>query len=331
VERLQTKKPTWFELTTALAFQFFHMQHVDLGVIEVGLGGTFDATNVLLPEISVLTNVGLDHTEMLGDTVEKIAAEKVGIIKTGKRVVSGVTQPSVIEIVEQKCVNSGTQLKLLGRDFDFSNEVLSMSGSGFDYTSPDVQFDDLTLPELGHHQVLNATEAVSAAITLREAGFKVTETAIRKGLTRTHMPGRMEIVSYNPILLLDGAHSPPKMDSLAEALRNLFPGHQITGVLAFSEGHDFVTTLSELAPLLSKAILTNFNAISDYGSRHAQPPEVLSKLLSENFPHVKWSIEQDPFAAVALAKRITNPEDLICVTGSIFLVGQVRPILIGDK
>jgi dihydrofolate synthase/folylpolyglutamate synthase len=325
----ETEKPTWFELMTALAFQYFHERQVGLGVIEVGLGGMSDATNVLMPELSVLTNVGLDHTEILGDTVEKIAADKAGIIKPGKRVVSGVTQPSVIEVVEQQCRRTGAELKLLGRDFACTNVLLSTSGCRFDFITSGEQYHGLALPMLGRHQVINATVAMSAALTLHEIGYQVTETAIRNGLSQTHMPGRMEIVGSHPTLLLDGAHSPPKMTSLAEALRSLFPGRRITGVLAFSQGHDAAATLSVLAPLLSRAILTSFNAISDYGSRHAQPPEALAALLAERFPPVERHIEMDPFHAVELAKSMTGPEDLVCVTGSIFLVGQVRPALVG--
>jgi dihydrofolate synthase / folylpolyglutamate synthase len=330
VSRYESEKPTWFELTTALAFQFFHERQVDVGVIEVGLGGTYDATNVLLPELSVLTNVGLDHTEILGDTVEKIAADKVGIIKPGKRVVSGVTQPSVIEIVEDQCWRSRAQLKLLGRDFECSNVVLSTSGGGFDFILADDHYEKLTMPVLGRHQVVNATVAAAAAITMGEAGFQVTETAIRNGLSKTAMPGRMEIVNSSPTILLDGAHSPPKMASLAEAIRNLFSDRRIIGVLAFSEGHDATATLSELAPLLDSVILTNFNAFSDYGSRRAQPPEVMAALLAEKFPQVECCVEPDPFRAVKVAKKMANPEDLVCVSGSIFLVGQVRPVLLGE-
>ena len=331
VSRRMAEKPTWFELTTALAFQYFHMQAVDLGVIEVGLGGKYDATNVILPEVSVLTNVGLDHTEILGNTVEEIAADKIGIIKTGKRVISGVTQPSVIKIVEDTCLHSGSKLDLLGRDFNCANVELSRSGSKFSFISSGEQYHEISLPSLGYHQVLNAVLATSTAKTMSEMGFQVNEAAIRAGLAETHMPGRMEIVGSNPTLLLDGAHSPPKMASLAEALRNLFPGVQITAVLAFSEGHDFAGTLAVLAPFITQAILTNFNAISDYGSRHAQPPEILGELIEQNFPHINWLIEQDPINAVVLAKKLTKPEGLICVTGSIFLVGQVRPYLVRQE
>jgi dihydrofolate synthase/folylpolyglutamate synthase len=322
------EKPTWFELMTALAFQYFYERQVDLGVIEVGLGGTYDATNVLRTELSVLTNVGLDHIEILGDTVEKIAADKVGIIKPGKPVVSGVTQPSVIEIVEQQCQRKRAELKLLGRDFTYTNMASSTSGSQFDFTISSKPLQGLSLSMLGWHQVINATVATAAVLTLRETGYQVTETAIRNGLSQTRTPGRMEIIGSCPILLLDGAHSPPKMAALAKALRSLFPEKRITGVLAFSQGHDAVTTLSMLAPLLSKAILTSFDVIGDYGNRRAQLPESLIEFLAERFPIVDKHIELDPFCAVELAKRITNPEDLICVTGSIFLIGQLRPMFV---
>ena len=121
------------------------------------------------------------------------------------------------------------------------------------------------------------------------------------------------------------------MAALVEALRSLFPGRKITGVLAFSQGHDAAATLSLLAPLLNTAILTSFTVNGDYGNRQAQPPQDLTSLLSERFPLVKWYIELDPLRAVELDRSMTNPQDLICVTGSIFLVGQVRPPLVGEK
>jgi dihydrofolate synthase/folylpolyglutamate synthase len=277
----------------------------------------------------MLTNVGLDHTEILGDTVEKIAADKVGIIKAGNRVVSGVIQPSVIEVLEQQCRRTGAELILLGRDFACKNIMLSTSGSRFDFITSAEEYHGLALSILGWHQVINATVAMAAALMLNETDYHVTETAIRNGLSQTHMPGRMEIVGSRPILLLDGAHSPPKMTALVEAMHNLFPGQQIIGVLAFSQGHDAAATLSMLAPLLNKAILTSFDMIGDYGNRSSQPPESLVDLLVKRFPTVERHIELDPFSAIELAKRMASPDDLVCVTGSIFLVGQVRPMLVG--
>jgi dihydrofolate synthase/folylpolyglutamate synthase len=322
---VENEKPTWFELMTALAFQYFSDQHVDLGVIEVGLGGTLDATNVLLPKVSVLTNVGLDHTEILGDTVEKIAADKVGIIKPGGCVVSGVSQPSVIEIVEQQCQRAQAPLKLLNRDFHYSNVSLSRSGSQFDFEMGSERFSNLTLRMLGLHQVMNASVALAAILRLREAGYAISEPAIRAGLREGVLPGRMELVQHQPALLLDGAHSPPKMTALVEGIRALFPERRRTiGVLSFSSGHDAQTTLGILSPLLDTVILTEFQAITDYGSKRAQPPDEVAKHLAEHHFNGKILVEPDPFQAVQQARQMAGPQDLICVTGSIFLVGQLR-------
>lgn len=324
----EAEKPTWFELMTALAFQYFYEQQVDLGVIEVGLGGSYDATNVLLPEVSVLTNVGLDHTEILGDTVEKIAADKAGIIKSGRPVVTGVTQPSVIEIIQQRCRETSSPLKILGRDFSCRNIELSTHGSRFDFHSGQGAERDLSLTALGHHQVTNAGLALAATQVLRGKGYSVPEPAVRGALAQTRVPGRMELAGEHPTLLLDCAHSQPKMAALAEALRALFPGRRIAGVLAFSQGHDAAATLTELAPLLSSAVLTSFNAFSDYGERRSQPPEALLALLAERFPSVERHVDLDAARAVELARSLAGPDGLVCVTGSLFLVGQVRPVLL---
>jgi dihydrofolate synthase/folylpolyglutamate synthase len=141
----------------------------------------------------------------------------------------------------------------------------------------------------------------------------------------------MEIVASSPTLLLDGAHSPPKMAALAEGLRSLFPGRRVIGVLAFSQGHDASATLSKLGFLLHTAILTGFNAATDYGSRYALPAGDLAATIASSFPLVECCIETDPYLAIEMARRMAGPQDLICVTGSIFLVGQVRPALIGYK
>ena len=324
----EVDKPTWFELMTALAFQYFKDQRVDLGVIEVGLGGSYDATNVLQPEVSVLTNVGLDHTDILGDTVEEIASDKVGIIKPCKWVVSGVTQPSVMEIVEQKSQAVGAKLRLLGRDFNYENLNLTEQGSHFDFRMADQNYKRMEVKMLGQHQVLNATLACAAARTLSDVGYRLDEAAIRKGLAQTQVPGRMEIVAYNPIIMLDAAHSPPKMTALADALHDLFGARRVIGVLAFSQGHDAQLTFSKLGPRLHTAIFTGFNAMTDYGSRLALPAGDLVTSIAKDFPSIEYHIETDPFKAIELAKRLAGPQDLICITGSIFLVAQVRSALI---
>jgi dihydrofolate synthase / folylpolyglutamate synthase len=320
--------PTWFELMVALAFQYFADQRVDFGVIEVGLGGTYDATNVIFPQLSILTNVGLDHTDVLGDTIEKIAADKVGIFKPGRPVVSGVSQPSVVEIVEQQCARLGSSLKLLGRDFHISQTILGASGSRFDFEMDGQRVDGLSISMLGEHQVLNASTAVAAALVLRETGCAIPTSAIRAGLAHTRVPGRMEILPGYPNVILDGAHSPPKMEAFCAGLRTLFPNKdRLVGVLSFSLGHDVQDTLLPLAPLLDTAILTGFTAETDYGNKRAQDPQQVAVILSKMNPGIKIIIEPDPINAIQRALHMRQPNDLICVTGSIFLVGQIRQSL----
>lgn len=322
-------KPTWFELLTALAFQYFYDQQVDIAVIEVGLGGTYDATNVLIPELSVLTNVGLDHTEILGDTVEKIAADKVGIIKAGKPVVSGVSQPSVIEILKSRCDQIGARLKLLGRDFSYSNCLQTINGSQFSFEMDDEFYPDLELSVLGLHQITNASLALASIKGLKQSGYRVSDPALRNALELTHIPGRMEVIGSNPIILIDGAHSPPKMGALSQGIRTLFSrNRRVIGVLSFSKGHDAASSLSSLASILNFAIFTEFNVDTDYGSRRAQDVNELVHIMAKLNSATEIYSQPDPYKALGLALDLADTDDLICITGSMFLVGQIRTFIL---
>ncbi len=330
------EKPTWFELMTALAFQHFADQKVDFGIIEVGLGGALDATNVITPEISILTNVGLDHTDVLGDTVEKIAADKAGIIKPGRPVISGAVQPSVIEIMRAKADQQNAPLRLLGRDFRCTNVNVNCYGSSFDFESEDLHLKQLNISMLGQHQVANASVAIAGACELRKIGFEIPEKAIRQAISETQLPGRLEIIAgdnpCNPAIILDGAHSQPKMAALAEGLRCLFTSGAgekpvITGLLAFSKGHDAETSLLSLAPLLTNAVLTEFTSETDYGNKRAQDVYELAKTLKELNPSISLYLQPDPALAFRQAQEIAAQAGLICVTGSIYLVGQIRALI----
>lgn len=317
---------TWFELLVALAFLYFHSHNVDVAVIEVGMGGTFDATNVVQPDVALLTNVGLDHTRILGSTIEQIARQKVGIIKSSSCVaVSGVRQAAIIPIVEQRCRQVGVPLQLLDRDFASVVRSLSAKGSCFDVELGSRRYLQLQVMALGKHQVENATLAVAATHILNENGFPISESALRTALATTSIPGRMEVIRQEPVIVLDGAHSPPKMEALTRALASLFPEpRKLIGVLSFSEGHDAAASLVSLAPLLDVAILTTFSVDTDYGSRTAQRPEDLAATLSGLDESIRLVTEPDPCKALAIALDQAISHDLICVTGSIFLVGQLR-------
>jgi dihydrofolate synthase / folylpolyglutamate synthase len=321
----QSVTPGWFDLLVALACLYFQSHDVDMAVIEVGIGGSLDATNVVRPDVAMLTNVGLDHTRLLGATIEQIAAQKVGIIKSTSRAVSGVRQATVIPIVAERCREVGAPLQLLERDFSYTIRALSAAGSNFDVDLGHRRYEHLQLRALGMHQVENATLAVAATSALADNGFPVEEAVLRAALAATNIPARLEVVRQQPLVVLDGAHSPPKMEALARALGTLFPGHRnMIGVLSFSEGHDAPDSLAALAPLLDVAVLTTFSVDTDYGSRTAQRPQELAATLSGLDGSIRLVTEADPFKALALALDLASPEDLVCVTGSMFLVGQLR-------
>lgn len=319
------KQSTWFELTTAVAFQYFADQKVDFGIIEVGLGGRFDATNTITPLLSILTNVGLDHTDVLGNTIEEIAADKVGIIKQGIPVITGVTQPSVLEIVNRRCDQTQSDVYIWGQDFTTDGPTLSQHGSQFTFTMGEKQISDITTVMSGRHQVGNACLAIAAACILEQRGYPVRDEAIQEGISSTCVPGRLEVVRENPLTVLDGAHSPPKMQALVESIQTLFSERRkLIGVLAFSEGHDLKETLRPLAPLLDIAVLTRFSAETDYGNKRARDPNEIASVLYQLNPKVTLFIESNPGSALELAQERALDNDLICVTGSIYLVGQIK-------
>ena len=320
--------PTWYELTVAAAFQYFREEKVDLAVIEVGLGGTYDGTNVVEPLAAVLTNVGLDHTEILGDTVEAIARDKVGIAKPGIPFVSGVTQPSVREIVRARCQEVSAPLWLIGRDFDSRIQELGPEGARFDLWLPDRQCAGLELRLLGGHQVQNATVAVASIAALAAAGIQVSEEVLRSALKTARVPGRLEVIRRGPLVVLDGAHNPDKMAALVNALTTLYPGRRVIGVLAFKQGHHLEATISPILGRLQRAILTTFEASTDFGRGQAVDPNEIAAVCRRLSPTLPWLVEPNPLAAVERAIDESEPDDLVCVTGSLYLVGAVRAPLL---
>jgi len=319
----QIIEPTWFELLTALGFFYFSDQKVDVAVIEVGLGGRLDATNILLPDLAVLTNVGLDHTGILGETIEQIANEKAGIIKASGAVVSGPKQSSVRKIVQSHCDKLSAKLYLIDRDFSYSISSMSKTGSSFSFVSAGKTFDKLNLRVIGEHQIENASLAIMSSIHLSNNGYVISDANITEAMASISIPGRLEVVHLSPTILLDGAHSPPKMESLAKTLSLLFVNDydRIIGLLAFSAGHDAFHSLSFLAPFLDIAILTQFDAHTDY-------PETLAQDLKKLNDVIQIYIEPDPFRALDKSLTLAQSDDLICGTGSIYLVGQLRSCFI---
>jgi dihydrofolate synthase / folylpolyglutamate synthase len=311
--------PTYFEALVAITLEHFKREKVEIGVIEVGLGGKLDGTNIITPKVAVLTNVGLDHTEILGNTVEKIAQDKSRIFKRGIRVVSGVTQPSVIKIVEAAAKEMGCKLDLLGNEIKFTIGKGTSQRSSFDISYLGKNHKNVLLSALGDHQVRNAALAIAASLNLNGFGFKIKDSDIRDALASITIPGRFEVTGKNPAVVFDGAHNPMKMEALAKTLEQIYPGKKINFVFAAKKGKDVEEMLKPLLKISDKFYLTKFNATTDFGNMMSIEPEELKKLVGgESLCY------EDGTIAYRSALRGTPKDGVLCITGSLYLVGELR-------
>jgi len=338
VDTLRSVEPqhpglTTFELTTAMAFLHFAREQVDVAVIEVGLGGRLDATNVVTPRVSVISSLSYDHTYLLGNTLAEIAGEKGGIIKPGVPVVSAPQKPEALEVLERLAAERHAPLTLAGRDWLYHLVAHDLSGQEFEVWSAgeqdqlnklralghpvDWRPEQLRIPLLGRHQVENAVAAYAALQALRGQGLPLAPEAIRAGLRTVRWPGRFEIVRRQPYLVLDGAHNRDSAEKLATTLRDYFPGRRVTLIFGASSDKDVSGMLAELlAPGtgVTRVILTQ--AVHP----RAQDPEELADLVSGYglTPEVVSSVGQ----AVRRALAWAQPEDVILACGSLFVVAE---------
>ncbi|MCA9981037.1 MAG: MBL fold metallo-hydrolase [Anaerolineales bacterium] len=302
----------WPEARSVLA-------QVDTAVVEVGLGGLLDATNVLPADVAVLTNVGLDHTEILGDTVEKIAQDKSGIIKTGQQVVSGCTQASVQAIVAEKAAGVGANLWQLGRDFA---QPQRSTGDEWRFALPDGSVLNAELGLPGSFQAQNAAVAL-AAITAVEAkmGLSVAPEARQAGLKAAQLAGRVEQIQSAPTVILDGAHNPDKVRAVAGVMAERRTAGRVITVLAIKEGKAAGEMLPAVVALSDELVVTRFLS---KGLWRAMSPEALAAEAQAINPALKMTLEPNPLAALRLALAQATAEDVVWVTGSLYLVGDVR-------
>ncbi|WP_310426045.1 folylpolyglutamate synthase/dihydrofolate synthase family protein [Chamaesiphon sp. VAR_48_metabat_135_sub] len=306
--------PSFFEVKVALAFRLFQQEQVDVAVIEVGLGGRLDATNVLRSNVSVLTSVGLDHTEILGDTIELIALEKAGIIKPNQIVISGLTQPSTQNIVAQKCQEQGSTLWQLGQTFDYQIEE---DGESFKLTFTDRVYKDISLGMRGDFQKMNAACAV-AAVHAFTGG--VSQSAVYDGLKEAFLPGRMECIQQHPLVILDGAHNPGKIRAVEDAINKNYTDRRRIVVLSLKSDKDYQNILPNALNNASILIVTAFKK----GIWEPLSPEIIAVEAAKIAPNLDIQIESNPIEAISKALTAANPEDLIWVTGSLYLVGDIR-------
>jgi dihydrofolate synthase/folylpolyglutamate synthase len=307
--------PSYFEAQVALAFYLFQQAQVDVTVIEVGLGGTLDATNVLNSDVVVLTNVGLDHTAVLGENIEAIIRDKAGIIKSGQVVISGVRQQTARDIVAQRCQTEKAELWQIGRDFHYEVQ----NDRSFSISTPLQTYTNLKLSMKGDFQFENAACAVAAVQAL--PGFDVTEEAIRTGVLQAQIPGRMEIIQTAPTVILDGAHNPEKMKASNQAIDDYFGNKCRLVVLSLKSDKAASDVLPYIVNGADLLILTKFHLA---GLWEPMNPETLAQLSTRVVPDLDIRIEPDPILAFEQALLEAKPDDIIWVTGSLYLVGNIR-------
>jgi dihydrofolate synthase/folylpolyglutamate synthase len=319
---------TFFEVGTALGFLHFCRRRCDVAVVEVGLGGRFDSTNVCTPLVSVVTNVGLDHTAQLGGTLEEIADQKAGIFKRGVPAVSGVTQEGPREVVRRVAAGAGAPLWELGRDFRREERSRETQGR-LVFTTPAGRHEQSAIGLLGTHQCANAAVAVATIDRLRGAGMPVPGDAVARGLEGVRWPARIEHISTAPHIFLDTAHNVPSVEALVTTLRESLPPRHIGTkrvVFAVSADKNYPEMLRVLGGYFDHFHLTRYGH-----NPRCVPPEKLAAELRAAAPGKPLTVHPTGREAWEAARAATGPEDLVCVTGSVFLAGELRSALTGAR
>lgn len=313
-------QPTEFEVVTALAFCYFAGESPDIVVLEVGLGGRLDATNVVEPLVTAIATISLEHTQVLGNTVEEIAREKAGIIKGGAPVVTQAGG-AALPVLENACREKKVPLYQLGRDFHAEINTRNIEGQTFNYHGLSRNYNDLNIPLLGDYQVNNAALAIAAGELLCRNGFSIPEAALRAGLKKTRWPGRLEVVRRSPLVVIDGAHNLEAFQGLRRGVRQTFQYDRLIMVLGILSDKAAQNILSEILPLADRLILTKPNS-----PRSADPYE-LEKIVREMMPGLPCDISPEIPAAMNLALKQSEKGDLVLVAGSLYLVSDARHYL----
>lgn len=309
-------QPTEFEVVTALAFTYFAEQAPDWVVVEVGLGGRLDATNVILPEACVITNIGLEHTQILGDTVALIAFEKAGIIKAGVPVVTAAEKREALTVIGDVASLHGARLLMVDRDIRYQRTGSSLDGQTFDYHGIGLDFTELEIPLLGAHQVRNAVTALAARELLNRDGFD--ETAARTGLKAVFWPGRLEIFSREPLVLVDGAHNQDGIVALKKALHEILEGRKLHLVLGILADKAVEEILSLIAPIATAGLV-----ITRPDSPRAADPYAVAGIASR-FTEIPVRVVEPVAAAVADGLAAIHPGEVLCISGSLYTVSEAR-------
>ena len=303
---------TYFEFLTAVAFVYFQRQKVDIAVLEVGLGGRLDATNVCKPLVSVITNISLDHMDYLGNTLDSIAREKAGIIKQKGICITAAKQNKVLEVLKNVCLRRRAKLYCLSSDI----KIKKQKDGILNYEGLYRNLKNLKIPLQGDHQLSNAALALAAIELCEKKGFSIADTAIYAGLKNTHWEARLEVLQNQPLFLLDGAHNPAGISVLCRTFKKDFSYRRLILIFGALADKDYRQMLQKIVPLASIIILTQLKT-----KRAVPVNDIMETVKKMGYPaivtdNVKQAIER----AQALAKK----QDLICATGSFYLAGEIK-------
>ncbi|MGQ9596653.1 MAG: bifunctional folylpolyglutamate synthase/dihydrofolate synthase [Thermoproteota archaeon] len=324
VSREVGRFPTFFECCVSMAYKYFSTKKVDVAVVEVGMGGRLDATNACDPAISVITNVSLEHIKHLGDTVEKIAFEKAGIIRRGRPTISACSG-SALKVIEERCRELGSELTLIPRDVRHRVLKSDLTGITLDVELGKTLLKSLKVSLRGRFQADNISTAVASCLKFSEimGESNFDENALRRGLANIIWPGRLELISKRPIVILDCAKDPAAAEALSSSIEEMLPGVKFKTVISISSDKNYGEILRSVARITDEFILTKHGVMG-----RALPIESMEDVLKSL--NAKYSSEPTVREAVSRALTYAGEEGRILVTGSVFTVGEARPIWSGE-
>ncbi len=331
---------SYFEILLALAFLHFAKEKVAIAIVEVGLEGKYDGTNVLHPLLIILTNISLDHIELLGPTIQAITKEAVSAIKHNKTgegiVITAARQVSVLRILERKCKETHNRLVRIDQDFNYLIKRQGENGSLFDFKNNAGQYGNLQLSLIGNYQVENATLAIEAVLCLEEYGFSISEMFIRKALSAAFFPGRFEIVNIQQkekkyTVILDGAHNSAKMKAFTSALEEYFQQRKKIIIISFKKNKKITSMLNTVLKVADAVIVTEFHATVDTEKNAAMDENSILREIKQILKQRNMEYRTIPYLKNALEEAYDSAktnDSFIVVTGSLYLVGEARDILI---
>ncbi|MEA1964884.1 MAG: folylpolyglutamate synthase/dihydrofolate synthase family protein [Candidatus Aerophobetes bacterium] len=309
--------PTFFEVYTAIAFLYFFYKKVDVAVLEVGLGGRLDATNIIAhPLVSIITQISFDHIRELGNNLASIAREKSCIIKKGSKAITSPQEEGVLSVIEETCKKKGVHLYKVGKEIKFKEIKSNLKGESFQVKTERRFYPCLFIPLLGKHQLINASTAIGAIEVLREYGIFVPRKAVMEGMKKVRWPGRIQILFKDPLFLVDCAHNVASAQALANFLKEISQARKIILIMGVSKNKDVEGMGKVLLPLVDEIILTKVN------SPRAMEPEEIKKRI-KNSSSRKIVIKDEVTEAISYTLSSAECKDIICVTGSVYLAGEV--------